>query len=402
MDNRNDKTQQLLKRYLDGTLSKKEFHEFLSLLAGIDKSRLSQELLTLWEASRSPEFSLPEEEWDKKMKQLTEETENFHFKNRKKIYGDGMQRPFSWGKVAAAVFIFAIAGGTFWFLSSRQDNNSGLFAFLNHPEYDIQPGGNRAVLTLGDGSRIVLDSLQNGTIAKQGNVEIVKLDDGRLAYDVSGDEKSNILNNKIITPRGGQYYVKLPDGTKVWLNSASSIDFPAIFTGKERKVEITGEVYFEVAHDANLPFVVKAGDAQIKVLGTHFNVNAYEDEDAVKVTLLEGQVKVSSSPENSVSLSPGQQVSLSKTGDMDVAKVDPSAAITWKNGYFQFDHADIQTVMRQLARWYDVEIVYGKAIPKQLFGGEMQRNLTLSQVLNILGKSQVRFRIEDRKIIVMN
>jgi len=401
MNNINDNAQQLLKGYLDGTLSKKEFHEFLSLLSEIDKSRLSKELLMLWEASRSPEFSLPEEEWNQKMKKLTEETENFHFNREKKIYANSIQRSFSWGRVAAAIFIFAIAGGIFWLLNSKHDNNSTFFAFFNQHEYDIQPGGNRAVLTLDDGSQILLDSVQNGTVAKQGNVKIVKLEDGSLTYDVTGNEKSNILNNKITTPRGGQYYVKLPDGTKVWMNSASSIDFPAIFTGKERKVEITGEVYFEVAHDANLPFVVMAGDTKVKVLGTHFNVNAYEDEDAVKVTLLEGQVNVSSS-ENAVSLSPGQQASLSKTGDIDIAKVDPSAAVTWKNGYFQFDHADIQTVMRQLSRWYNVDIVYEKSIPKQLFGGEMQRNLTLSQVLNILGKSEVRFRIEDRKIIVMN
>ena len=323
------------------------------------------------------------------MKWLIEETEKCRKKKNKKYFQHNHSISLFWGRAAAAIFIFALLGGGIWVIN-RQSGN------------DILPGGNRAVLTLDDGSQIVLDNAHNGTLAQQGNAEIVKLDDGKLAYDIVSNEKSQIISNKITTPRGGQYFVSLPDGTNVWLNATSSIKFPATFTGNKRNVEITGEVYFEVAFDANAPFIVKIGNAEVKVLGTHFNINAYEDENDVKVTLLEGKVMISSSLAPSVSLSPGQQASLSKTGDLEVAKIDPNDAITWKNGYFQFNQDDIQTVMRQISRWYDVEVEYESTIPKQLFAGEMQRNLTLSQVLNILEKSQVKFKIKDRKIIVMN
>ena len=193
MSNTDDKVQQLLRRYLEGSLSRDEFREFLSLLSEIDKSSLSGELFNLWESSASQEFSLPEEEWNSKMRKLTDEIENFPSKDNKKIYRNPGQKILSWGKVAAAIVVLATAGGVFWIINSRQENKSGIIADLSNSKNDIQPGGNRAFLTLENGTRITLDSLRNGTVVTQGNTEIVKLEDGKLIYNFSKDKRFSLL-----------------------------------------------------------------------------------------------------------------------------------------------------------------------------------------------------------------
>lgn len=273
------------------------------------------------------------------------------------------------------------------------------------PQKDIQPGADRAILTLADGSQILLDSTANGQLARQGNVEIIKLANGQLAYKAGGKEKE-VLYNTMSTPRGGQYRLILPDGSKVWLNASSSIRYPTSFTGNGRRVAITGEAYFEVAKDPALPFRVsllpasgKAG-MEVEVLGTHFNVNAYDDEPLVNTTLLEGSVKVKQAA-GSVMIRPGQQAQVNPAGRISVASdVDLAGIVAWKEGHFVFRDADIKTIMHQLMRWYDVDVKYEGTIPERYFTADISRNKTLSGVLKILEQSNIHFEIQGRTLTV--
>ncbi|HWB28380.1 MAG TPA: FecR domain-containing protein [Chitinophagaceae bacterium] len=292
--------------------------------------------------------------------------------------------------VAAAVLLVLSTGYLLFKPGNKVTEQPGITAMVK----DAMPGSNKAVLTLGDNTNIVLDSSINGNIAQQGNVAVVKQADGQLVYHATG-KTGVVLYNTLQTPKGGQYKLMLPDGTMVWLNAASSIKYPTVFTGSSRTVEMTGEAYFEVAHKTGISFHVKVNGLDISDIGTHFNINAYADEKMVKATLLEGAIKV-----NNTLLMPGQQAQV--TGDKiavaDNADVDE--AVAWKNGFFQFNRADLPTVMRQLARWYDVDVSYEGNIPALEFGGAIERDLTLKQVLNILVKSQVKFKIEGKKLII--
>lgn len=313
----------------------------------------------------------------------------------------------TWYRVAAAAIILLLlsVGGYFIFNRPAQKQIAQTEKRQQPYKNDIAPGGNKAILTLANGTQIILDSAANGALTQQGNTKIIKLDSGRLAYNSLNEKPGEVLYNTISTPRGGQYQIVLADGSKVWLNAASSLRFPASFTGKERKVELTGEGYFEVAKNAAMPFRVNANGMQVEVLGTHFNINAYNDEDVIKTTLLEGSVKVREGASGTI-IKPGQQALVENQGNPLISKirvqtVDVDGAVAWKNGYFSFDKADLPTVMRQIARWYDVEISYEGNIPKREFGGKIDRNSNASQVLKILEESKVHFRIEGKKIIVM-
>lgn len=271
---------------------------------------------------------------------------------------------------------------------------------------DAMPGADKAILTLADGSTIMLDSASDGQLAKQGNVQVLKTATGELAYSVSGGADKMLLNT-MRTPRGGQYRLTLSDGTRVWLNAASSITYPAAFSGPERAVSITGEAYFEVARDQNRPFRVSSGGQQIEVLGTSFNVNAYADEPFLRSTLVEGRVQLSSG-EQAVLLTPGQQAFVENPGptgggaNIRVRTVDTMAVTAWKNGLFNFNEARLTEAMRQLSRWYDVEVSYEGAIPDLVLMGEMQRSLKLSQVLTLFQKLGVEYRMENRELFIVN
>lgn len=265
---------------------------------------------------------------------------------------------------------------------------------------NVSAGSNKALLTLGDGHIITLDDAGRGAVALQGATQISKMANGHLLYQPSRTGQSEILFNTLTTPRGGQYKLTLPDGSNVWLNSASSIRYPTAFAGPTRNVQITGEVYFEIAHDAAKPFLVNAGEMEVKVLGTHFNVNAYRDESSINTTLLEGSLKLSKAGEVTM-LQPGQQAQLSSNGNFHLANdVDLEEVVAWKNGYFSFTKADLQSVLRQIARWYDVEIAYEGAIAPREFGGKIGRSSNISEVLEILQETKVHFRISGKKIIV--
>ncbi|HMI61587.1 MAG TPA: FecR domain-containing protein [Puia sp.] len=270
---------------------------------------------------------------------------------------------------------------------------------------DIGPGGNKATLTLADGSTIDLDQAKNGTIQQQGKSQLVKVNGDMLAYkenrQANKEDDPKTSFNKISTPRGGKFQLVLSDGSKVWLNAASSLTYPTTFSGKERSVQLQGEAYFEIAPNAAKPFKVYHEGLQIEVLGTSFNVMAYKDEQTVKTTLLEGRVRVHNG-DQSVQLSPGQQAQSNDQEPFSIATADLEEVVAWKNGLFRFNESTIEEVMRQISRWYDVDVVYGSTIPKDLFRGEIYRNVNVSAVLKVLEVSGVHFRVEGKKIFVLS
>jgi transmembrane sensor len=321
-------------------------------------------------------------------------------------------RFINWKKwVAAAAVITGIATGTYFLLHITTPAPRPIVK-KELPKTDVAaPNTSNAVITLGNGQQIILDSAGNGTLAIQGNVSVIKTADGQIVYNGTAHE---LLLNTLTNPRGSKpVTITLSDGSKVWLNSESSLRYPAAFTNTKRKVTITGEAYFEVAKNAKLPFVVNIADkGAVEVLGTHFNINSYYDEAATKVTLVEGSVKVTvpqllQQPLSSAAvIKPGQQALYASNGaaskDIKVKNnVDVAAVVAWKEGFFNFDNTDLQTVLRQLERWYNVKVVFKGAVPKRFFGGEMQRDLNLSEVVKILEKNKVHFKIEGNKLMVL-
>jgi transmembrane sensor len=264
--------------------------------------------------------------------------------------------------------------------------------------YDVAPGGNKAILTLSNGSKVTLNNSKNGLLATQAGAMILKKD-SLLSYKSTAGNTDAITYNTITTPNGGQYQLVLADGTKVWLNAASSLKFPTQFNGNDRTVELTGEAYFEVTKDKHKPFNVKTASQTVQVLGTHFDVNSYTDEASIKTTLLEGSVKVYSASA-SVLISPGQQALLSNNQLLVNKNVDVNEVVAWKNGMFQFNDAGIQTIMRQIARWYNIDVEFKGKMPNNTYHGKISRNSNVSQVLRILELSGIDFTIEGRKIIV--
>lgn len=306
-----------------------------------------------------------------------------------------------WQRWAAAALLLIVAGSA-WLLATRTRKANKLpAAVTENIKKDVSPGGTKAMLTLANGNVIALDSSLKGTLAQQGDVNL-HVSPGMLKYDQNRQTSANsIAYNILKTPKGGQYQLELPDGSKVWLNAASSLKFPTAFVGKERRVELSGEAYFEVARNAGQPFFVSVNNASIAVLGTSFNVMAYTDEAAMKTTLLEGAVKVSQANASSL-LKPGEQSLLEPNGKMKVIeKADVSLAVAWKNGLTSFKSADIKTIMRQVERWYDVEVVYSGPIPARSFTGDIPRDANLSELLRLLEISRIHFKMEQRKLIVM-
>jgi ferric-dicitrate binding protein FerR (iron transport regulator) len=263
---------------------------------------------------------------------------------------------------------------------------------------DVAPGQNKAVLTLSDGRKIALDSNSVNNLTEQGN--LIKNKNGQLVYQPGSKHTNEVLYNTLTTARGETYSIILSDGSTVTLNSASSIRYPIVFPNGERKIEVMGEAFFDVTHDAAHPFVVSKGGIEVTVLGTQFNVNTYEDE-VPRVTLIKGSVKVTLEKQQPVIIKPGQQAFVSGSQLKVTDQVNLEEVMAWKNGRFYFDNASITTVMTQLQRWYNIEVVYQGAKPTQVFGGELQRNLNLSQIIRALEHTGVRFKIEGRKVIVM-
>jgi transmembrane sensor len=301
---------------------------------------------------------------------------------------------------AAAVILSVISFGAALYFSRQQ----AVPQLAHNQVQDVQPGSNKATLTLGNGKKIILSAVKDGRLAMEGGAEINKAANGQLVYRAAARSGPDTVLNTMNTPVGGQYNLMLADGTRVWLNASSSITYPTTFNGSSRQVEVTGEAYFEVAHNAAKPFKVLSAGQQIEVLGTHFNVNAYKDEEVVTTTLLQGRVRVTNSTGAQV-LMPGQQSVVDGGGKGMIKLVkdaDTDEAVAWKGGYFQFNQADIHQVMRQLSRWYGIRVSYRNPSSTRKFQGAIQRDLRFSQVLRILAKSNMQFTVKGKEVEVMD
>lgn len=352
--------------------------------------------------------------WDKTLKMINEDDDQEEV---------SIGRMTPWRRIAAiASILITVSIASYFVLTNKQEEVS--FQSVEFPVIqDLEPGRDKAFLTLADGSVISLDSIK-GELFLMSGMTVRKTGEGKLVYGVSSSDmqdETELKYNQISTPRGGQYQIVLSDGTRVWLNSASSLKYPIQFDGKVRSVELMGEAYFEVnpkkgITNQSVPFFVKTSKQTIEVLGTHFNVSSYEDEESVKTTLLEGKVAVSINSNNlemsnivgksalkdRIVLKPNEQSILSSSS-FNVIEVNGEDFVAWKDGYFSFQRADLKAVMHQLSRWYDMDIVYKGEIPKETFTGKIYRNMSLSKVLDVLAFAGVNFKIEgaDNSILII-
>lgn len=302
------------------------------------------------------------------------------------------RRNYWWG--AAAVLFLILGASAIWFM--RQEKSSQAPIAAAQP---LQPGGNKAVLTLANGQQIQLDQASTGQLASAGGVQVVKLDSGLIAYQGSG---TLVEYNQLSTPRGGQFRITLPDGTGVWLNSVSSLRFPNAFTGDSREVELTGEAYFEVAQQPAKPFIVKARAVKVQVMGTSFDLMAYDDEDAIRTTVLTGAVKVQAASAEAT-LGPGTQASLfNKGAAFKTSRPNVEEVIAWKNGKFYFGKTNIRNIMRQLTRWYDMQVIYQGNVDNIYFEGVLSKKGSAGELLDaIAATGEVHFKISGSTITVI-
>lgn len=304
-----------------------------------------------------------------------------------------------WVRYAAAAAVIILATTFAFYKTRKQPSDSQQITKKTHITTDVPPGGNRALLVLADGVGIPLDSTRNGLLASTGGGKIVKTDDGKLTVSAGNPADGPLLRNLLTTPKGGQYQITLSDGSRAWLNASSSIRFPATFAAHERRVEITGEVFFEVTKDKKRPFRVKFSDSEVEVLGTSFNVMAYPDEEASKTTLLEGSVRLSNAGKSRM-LTPGEQGAIRSDGAIVTAAVDTRQETAWREGLFYFRDSGIREIMRDASRWYDIEVEYRGKIPERQFTGKVSRNVNISELLNMLRYAGVRSTIENQKVII--
>lgn len=311
-------------------------------------------------------------------------------------------------KIGTALLLLVVLVLAAFFNPNQFRNSNTDETLVVEQPLDIFPGGSKAILTLADGRKIELDESKNGILVNQGGIKVHKNSDGIIEYTFSKKEtpSSNSLDpaepvfNTIETPVGGKYQLNLADGSKVWLNSSSSIRFPIFFSMDNREVELKGEAYFEVSKDSKRKFSVRSGIQTVEVLGTQFNINAYSDEKSIKTTLFEGEIRVIDLKTNdSKLLKPGEQSNVDQS--IQIRRIDTQTEIAWKEGYFHFKKADIETVMRQLGRWYGVTARYEGNLPKHHFSGAISNNLTLLEVLEILEKSNIHFRLDGKEVVVM-
>lgn len=304
-----------------------------------------------------------------------------------------------WAAAALLPILFSI-----WFIfSSKSEDKQMAEAKSDSLETStgILPGTDRATLTLADGSVVILDTADQESILGQQNVKLINVA-GQITYKVSDQAVTGneMQFNKITTPRGGQYKIELQDGTMVWLNAASSLRYPVAFTSNKREVELTGEGYFEVAHDAAKPFIVNLTDGtRVTVLGTHFNINSYSDENSIKTTLLQGSVLVKQG-ERQKELLPGDQAETGQNQFKVVHLSNTDQIVAWKNGYFSFNDDNLESIMRQLSQWYNVDIDFPQGVPNVLFSGELDRNLKLEELLEVFSTLKINYQIENRKLII--
>jgi hypothetical protein len=399
----NERLRSLLEQYFSDAISDTDREELLSYLnsnPGEVFSAVDEEMLNL--------ESAPEFDNTRAQKVLADIKADSRFKdgaivplpvagknNIVKLYA-------GWMKIAAAVLIFVSVG--FYFV--HRQKMGAVKNEVANTTARIVPGSNKAILTLATGKSIVLDSAANGALANLGKSQVNKVGDGKLVYDVLPNAThagvNAVLYNTLTIPPGGQYQVVLPDGTQVWLNSSSSLSYPTEFAGNSRTVKLTGEAYFEVAKNKDKPFYVEMNNVQVKVLGTHFNISAYADDNDLTTTLLEGSVQISKNGSLAL-LKPGQQAVIgSNANAITVSKAHINEAMAWKNGYFMFNDDNIVDIMKKVSRWYDADIEYQGNFSSQRFGGTFTRSKSITDLLKNLEQiSNVHFKITGRRITVM-
>jgi ferric-dicitrate binding protein FerR (iron transport regulator) len=385
--------EELFKLYARGKATLSEETELMQLLLDPELT-YKKEILLEQAYEHSPEHVMTEDQVESIFSNIIERSQApYHTSQVVKIQWK------RWVMAASVILTLGLASYIFILLNGHK---------LTTPQTpqiavrDIKaPEKNRAIITLSNGKTVYLDNAANGKLLQQSGVEIHKLSDGRVEYSGSSQE---IIYSTLTNPKGSKIIdIVLADGSHVWLNAGSSVTFPLSFTGNERGVSITGEAYFEVARNESMPFRVNIdGKCEVEVLGTHFNINSYHDEASIKTTLLEGSIKVKElNAQEELLLTPGQQAMYSSSKQMLLnRKPNIDKVMAWKNGYLYFEASDLKEVMRQIARWYDLEIVYQGEVPKRTFAGEIQLDLNLSQILKILETNNVRFTISGRQLLV--
>jgi transmembrane sensor len=390
-----------LKQPVNKTMTREQAQDLLNKCQ-LDKCTTEEQaLLDRWyfheaakqEAADGPANVIEEEQliWNRILQKIPEDNNTRYLKK--------------WYPIAAAVILICLSTGAYFLFKKQTINN--LTAKNQSLKNDIAPGGDKAVLTLANGTQVILDDAKNGSISQNASVKVNKTGNGVLVYhfnkNISGE---NIVGaseiNTITTPRAGQYQIELEDGTKVWLNAASSIKFPQVFTDKIRQVELSGEAYFEVAKNKAKPFIVKANGVQIQVFGTHFNINAYSDNSSIATTLLEGSVSMTCSGAT-VILKPGQQGVSGKNGlPIKASFVDTEEVMAWKNGLFIFHDESIANIMKQVSRWYDVDVEYRDGAQNKEFGGTISKYRNITELLNNIQLTQtIHYKLEGRRVIIM-
>ncbi len=378
----------LFYRYMDGKATDAESLELSTLALMTEHTLLIKGLeQAYWEKMKESKEELTEVEVEGLLQKIN-------------VTKPTVVRSLFWRRIAVAASIIIVLGLGTYFLFFNHTTKQHEIVKTTIPAKDVEaPKVTKAMITLTDGTTVALDSVTSGTIAMQGNVNIIKNENGGIVYNGT----NNIIEyNTLVNPKGSPVQsLTLADGTKVWMNAESTLKYFTSVGKVDRRVEITGECYFEAAHDATRPFIVKdvTRNTEVQVLGTHFNVNTYTDEPVIKVTLLEGSVKVIMGSSSGL-LKPGQQAQVSNEIKV-VDAVNMVEVMAWKDGYFQFTNADIGTVMRQVERWYDVQVVYEGEKPTGHYAGEVSRNVSAAEMLKVIKASGVNFRIEGKKIIVM-
>ncbi len=399
MENRGkeaERLQFLFERFYKNEASKEEMEDLSSLLRDEDhKARLPELLKNAWQ-NHEEEQLFSREQSDAIYASI--------FNARKEAAGKGKSyrvtsnfRRFAAAAAITGILVF-VSLMVFRNNNNTDKKNTGkeTIAVKKSLPTDVAPGKEGAVLTLEDGKQIALDSTGNGLLASQGNIQVTKTS-GQISYQ--GQDKEATYNT-MTTPRGRQFSLVLADGSKVWLNAASAVRFPTAFISNERKVEIKGEAYLEIAHDPAKPFHVMINGLDITVIGTRFNVNAYQDESAIKTTLVEGKIMMDNGSDK-VILQPGQQAQLNGSNKFRVINdIDVEDVIAWKNGLFTLDGTDAEILMKQIARWYDIEIIQEGPLPKKRFVGSISRNINLSDLVKALNELGIQCRLENRKLIV--
>jgi len=388
MDSQSDHVRNLFSRYASGQASHAEVEELLMLLAEVenDNEILAEMQAEIMNTASQPEMEL--ERWTVVMDGIQT---RISLKNSRRF-------PRLWAHITAAAVIVVLMGIGLFYYSVRDKRDQPLIV-VN----EIPPGTDGATLTLANGRKVLINDALAGNIAIQSGVKVSKTADGQIVYEVSDSHAARLEYNTLSTARGQQTWVRLADGSLVYLNAASSLKYPTSFANlKYRSVELSGEGYFEISKDKKHPFVVRTEQQDVEVLGTHFNINAYNDEPNVKTTLLEGSVKLSAHGNYPRILRPGQQARYSGSSEISIAEVDTEEAVAWRNGFFVFDHETMETAMLKISRWYNVDIVFEQQeLKKEILGGSASRSENITALLRVLSKAaNVNMKAEGRRIII--